>query len=81
VLFRSLEKVGLIARRLRMASSRLPGQTSSVTPLADYVAYMVKFAPKLRPLKVMVDAGSGGAGATSTGSCRSRAPKPSSRAS
>ena len=57
-----LEKVGLIARRLRMSSSRLPGQTTTVTPLADYVAFMVKFAPKLRPLKVMVDAGSGGAG-------------------
>ncbi len=57
-----LEKVGLIARRLRMACSRLPGQSNTVTPLADYVTYVAKYAPKLRPLKVMVDAGSGVAG-------------------
>ncbi len=54
-----LEKVGLIARRLRMACSRQPGQSTSMAPLADYVAYVAKFAPKLRPLKVLVDAGSG----------------------
>jgi len=57
-----LEKVGLIARRLRMAMSRLPGQTTSQTPLADYVAYVVKFVPKLNPLKVVVEAGAGAAG-------------------
>ena len=57
-----LEKVGLMARRMRLGRSRLPGNMHSFDPMKEYTAYVRKFAPNLRPLKVVVDAGSGTAG-------------------
>ncbi len=57
-----LEKVGLIARRLRMASSRLPGETSSESVLADYVPYVAKFASQFPTLRLVVGGGNGSAG-------------------
>lgn len=57
-----LEKVGLIARRLRTGCSRLPGHRDHATPVPDYVAYVRKFAPRLERLKVALDAGCGAAG-------------------
>jgi phosphomannomutase len=56
-----LEKVGLIARRLRMACSRLPGEIESAAPLSEYVAYMAKYAPEMRPVTVAVAPGSSAA--------------------
>jgi len=57
-----LEKVGLIARRLRTGCSRLPGSRRNANPMLDYVAYVRKFVPKLAPLKVVIDGGYGTAG-------------------
>jgi phosphomannomutase len=57
-----LEKVGLIARRLRTGCARLPGETSTANPLGDYMAHVLKLAPKLSPLKVVADVGHGVAG-------------------
>jgi phosphomannomutase len=57
-----LEKVALIARRLRTGLSRLPGESGSAAPLGDYASYVRKFAPRLSPLKVLVDGGYGAAG-------------------
>ena len=59
---RGLEKVGLIARRLRSGCSRLPGEMRNASPVSDYVAYVRTFAPKPAPLKVVLDAGYGVAG-------------------
>jgi phosphomannomutase len=56
-----LEKVGLIARRLRTGRSRLPGISRSAELLPDYVKYVRKFAPRLRPLRVVLDGGCGAA--------------------
>ncbi|MFW6189779.1 MAG: hypothetical protein ACOC7T_05020 [Planctomycetota bacterium] len=56
-----LDRVGLIARRLRMARSRLPGQTTGANPLPEYVAYVRKFAGQLNGLKIVADAGHGAA--------------------
>ncbi len=57
-----LEKVGLIARRMRTARSRLPGETHTASPLGDHVAYCRKALGKLRPMSVVADAGNGAAG-------------------
>jgi phosphomannomutase len=57
-----LEKIGLIASRLRTGCSRLPGEMKSAGPLTDYVPYVRKFAPKLEPLRVLVEGGYGAAG-------------------
>ncbi len=57
-----LEKIALIARRLRTGHSRLPGEMKGVDLLGDYVSYVLKFAPNLAPLKVVLDAGCGAAG-------------------
>lgn len=57
-----LEKVAMIARRLRTGHSRLPGDMTAASPLADYVSYVVKFSPDLQPLKLVVDAGCGSTG-------------------
>jgi len=57
-----LEKVGLIARRLRTGCSRLPGTRRNANPVPDYVAYVRKFVPKPASLKVVVDGGYGTAG-------------------
>jgi phosphomannomutase len=57
-----LEKIGLIASRLRTGCSRLPGEMRTENVTGDYAAYVRKFAPKLKPLKVLVDAGYGSAG-------------------
>lgn len=57
-----LEKIGLIARRLRSSRSRLPGQMLHATPLHEYTAYVRKFAPKLEDVRVVVDGGHGVAG-------------------
>jgi len=54
-----LEKIGLIARRLRAGQSRMAGSLSAVDPMGDYVAYVRKLAPRLRPLRIVVDAGGG----------------------
>ncbi len=57
-----LEKIALIAGRLRTGRSRLPGERASVNAIPEYVAYVLKFAPDLGPLKVVVDAGCGSTG-------------------
>jgi len=57
-----LEKISLIARRLRTGRSRLPGETSTATPLADYLAYVRRSAKGLTALKLVVDGGNGVAG-------------------
>ncbi len=57
-----LEKIALIARRLRTGHSRLPGEMSNADLMGDYVSYVLKFAPNLAPLTVVVDAGCGSAG-------------------
>ncbi|MGD2174531.1 MAG: hypothetical protein PVJ27_03935 [Candidatus Brocadiaceae bacterium] len=57
-----LDKVGLIARRMRLGCSRLPGEMTGRDPLSDYVSYLLKFAPDIRPLKLLIDAGNGTAG-------------------
>ncbi len=57
-----LEKVSLMARRMRLGRSRMPGNMQSVDPMKEYVPYARKFAPNLRRLKVVVHAGSGTAG-------------------
>ncbi len=54
-----LDKVGLIARRMRLGCSRLPGEVSTAEPLPEYLAYLLKFAPNLKPLNLVVDAGNG----------------------
>ena len=54
-----LEKVGLIARRLRTGCSRLPGTRRNANPVSDYVAYVRKFVPKLAPVRVAIDGGYG----------------------
>jgi phosphomannomutase len=57
-----LEKVGLIARRMRLGCSRLPGSSRTADPVPDYVSYVAKFAPNLGKLKLVVDGGGGAAG-------------------
>jgi phosphomannomutase len=57
-----LEKIGLIARRLRTGCSRTPGEMVASNPITDYIAYVRKFAPRLEPMKVVVDTGGGSAG-------------------
>ncbi|KPK58375.1 MAG: hypothetical protein AMK73_09340, partial [Planctomycetes bacterium SM23_32] len=57
-----LEKVGMIARRLRTGRSRLPGQMSALDPVRDYVAHIEAFAGGVSPLKVLVDGGCGAGG-------------------
>jgi phosphomannomutase len=57
-----LQKIGLIARRLRSSRSRLPGQMLHASPTQDYLAYVRKFAPKLGRLRVAADGGHGVAG-------------------
>ncbi|MHC4479765.1 MAG: hypothetical protein ACYS1C_02190 [Planctomycetota bacterium] len=59
-----LEKIALIARRLRSGCSRLPGEMGSANPLPDYVAYVRKLAPQLGRLRVAVDGGCGAGGRT-----------------
>ncbi|MFO7958758.1 MAG: hypothetical protein R6X33_16850 [Candidatus Brocadiia bacterium] len=54
-----LDKVGLIARRMRLGCSRLPGEMESIEPMADYTAYMTKFVRDVGSLRVLVDAGHG----------------------
>ncbi len=56
-----LEKVALIARRLRTGCSRLPGETTSAEPAADYAAHVRALPGELAPLKVVLDAGCGSA--------------------
>jgi phosphomannomutase len=57
-----LEKIALIARRLRTGHSRLPGESTAASPVGEYLSYVRKFAPELGPLKVVVDGGYGAAG-------------------
>jgi len=57
-----LDKIGLIARRMRLGRSRLPGEMHSVDLLADYLSYLKTFAPDLRPLAIVMDGGNGAAG-------------------
>jgi len=59
-----LDKIGLIARRLRSGRSRMPGQRGVVDPLEGYRSYALKFASALKPLKVVVDACAGSAART-----------------
>jgi phosphomannomutase len=54
-----LEKISMIARRLRTGLSRVPGVMTASSPVPDYVAYVRKFAPRLGALKVALDAGYG----------------------
>ena len=51
-----LDKIGFIARRLRSGRSRTPGENGFLDPRADYRSFVLTFAPKLEPLKVVVDA-------------------------
>lgn len=57
-----LEKIGLIARRMRSGCSRLPGAMSHASPLGDYLDYVRKFAPGVGPLTGVVSGGCGVAG-------------------
>jgi phosphomannomutase len=54
-----LEKVAMIARRLRTGLSRVRGAMGTASPVPDYVTYVRKFAPKLGALKVAMDGGYG----------------------
>jgi len=54
-----LEKIGLIARRLRSSRSRLPGDVKPGNAMDEYVAYVRKFAPTPSPLKLVIHAGHG----------------------
>jgi phosphomannomutase len=57
-----LDKVGLIARRLKPGRSKAPGRNDSDEVLEDYRSYVVKFAPRLRQIKVAVDGSCGAPG-------------------
>ncbi len=57
-----LEKVGLIARRLRVGRSRLPGGMREIDPMGDYAPYVQKFAPNMGQIKLFLDTGGGLAG-------------------
>jgi phosphomannomutase len=61
-----LEKIGLIARRLRSSRSRLPGDVQPGAAMDEYVAYVRKFAPTPSPLKLVIHAGHGTAVRTLT---------------
>ena len=54
-----LDKVGLIARRLKSGRSRVQGERGFANPLEDYRSYVLKFAPGLGHLRVAVDASCG----------------------
>ncbi|MFP4176489.1 MAG: hypothetical protein ACOC2T_00295 [Planctomycetota bacterium] len=54
-----LDKVGLIARRLKPGRSKSPGRDTSEDVMEPYRAFMVKFAPRLNELKVAVDGACG----------------------
>ena len=51
-----LDKVGLIARRLKSGRSRVQGERGFADPLDDYRSYVLKFAPGLGHLRVAADA-------------------------
>lgn len=57
-----LERISMIARRLRSGLSRVPGMMTAANPVPEYVAYVRKFAPRLGPLRIAIDAGCGGGG-------------------
>ena len=54
-----LDKVGLIARRLKSGRSRVQGERGFADPLDDYRSYVLKFAPGLGHLRVAADASCG----------------------
>jgi len=57
-----LDKMGLIARRVRAGRSRTPGQNKTLNPLLDYRTHVLKAAPQFESMKVVVDASGGMAG-------------------
>ena len=57
-----LDKVGLIARQVNPVGTRAQGQRETMNPLEAYRSYVLKFASRLEPFKVVVDASSGIAG-------------------
>lgn len=59
-----LDKVGLIARRVRPGRSRSPGHSDARDPLPAYRSYLRKFAPRLKPSKMVLDGSCGIAGGT-----------------
>lgn len=54
-----LDKVGLIARRLKPGRSKSPGRNDSEDVLEDYRDFLLKFAPQLKQVTVAVDGACG----------------------
>jgi phosphomannomutase len=54
-----LDKIGLIARRLKPGRTRAAAHREMLKPMADYRSYVVKFAGRLTAQKVVVDASCG----------------------
>jgi len=59
---RGLDKIGLIARRIRPARSRAVGQRDTLDPLEAYRSYVLRFAGRLEPFTIVLDASCGIAG-------------------
>jgi phosphomannomutase len=57
-----LDKVGLIARRLKPGRSKAPGRDASDDVLEEYRSYVAKFVPRLQEIKVAVDGSCGAPG-------------------
>ncbi len=57
-----LDKVGIIARQIKPVGTRAPGQRETMSPMEAYRSYVLKFASRLEPFKIVVDASSGVAG-------------------
>ena len=54
-----LDKIGLLARRVKPGRIRAVSHREMLTPPTDYRSYVLKFAGHLNPLKIVVDASCG----------------------
>jgi len=62
ILFKNgIEKIGLIARRMKPAKSRSHGRSQTIRILPAYRSFLIGLMPQLKSLKVVID-GSGGIG-------------------
>jgi len=57
-----LDKIGMIARRIKPGRSRAAGQRETMQPLEAYRAHILRLAGRLEPLTVALDASEGIAG-------------------
>ncbi|MBS3763661.1 MAG: hypothetical protein KGZ25_10210 [Planctomycetes bacterium] len=57
-----LDKIGLIARRIKPGHTKVTGKTETIDPMEDYRKYVQKFALNLEPLVIALDGSWGVAG-------------------